>query len=63
MEREALQAYMEAWGACGDAELPTRFLLEGRIADEQRHVEELEKLTSERKASVTRERITLRQIS
>lgn len=63
MEREALQAYMEAWEACGDAELPTRFLLEGRIADEQRHVEELEKLTSERKASVTNERITLRQIS
>jgi bacterioferritin len=63
MEREALQAYLEAWEACGDGELPTRFLLEGRIADEQRHVEELEKLTSERKASVTRERITLRQIS
>lgn len=62
MEREALQAYMAAWEACGDAELPTRFLLEGRIADEQRHVEELEKLTSERKASVTKERITLRQI-
>jgi bacterioferritin len=62
MEREGLQAYMEAWAACEDAELPTRFLLEGRIADEQRHVEELEKLTSERKASVTKERITLRQI-
>src|ERR687894_1968785 len=54
MEREALKAYMEAWNACGDDELPTRFLLEGRIADEQRHVEELEKLTSERRASVTR---------
>jgi bacterioferritin len=63
MEREALQAYMEAWEACGDAELPTRFLLEGRIADEQRHVEELEKLTSERKSSISQERITLRQIS
>jgi bacterioferritin len=62
LERAALQAYMEAWRACGEDELPTRFLLEGRIADEQRHVEELEKLTSERKASVTRERITLRQI-
>ena len=62
MEREALQAYMEAWGACEDAELPTRFLLEGRIADEQMHVEELEKLTSERRSSVTKEKITLRQI-
>src|ERR671916_3453645 len=57
MEREALQAYMAAWEACGDDELPTRFLLEGRIADEQRHVEELEKLTSERRASVTKEKI------
>ena len=62
MEREALQAYMEAWNACGDDELPTRFLLEGRIADEQRHVEELEKLTSERRANVTKEKITLRQV-
>lgn len=62
MEREALEAYMAAWNACGDEELPTRFLLEGRIADEQRHVEELEKLTSERRASVTKEKITLRQV-
>jgi len=62
LEREALLAYMAAWNSCKDEDLPTRFLLEGRIADEQRHVEELEKLTSERKASVTREKITLRQI-
>ena len=62
MEREALQAYMDAWNACEDAELPTRFLLEGRIADEQKHVEELEKLTSERRASITKEKITLRQV-
>jgi bacterioferritin len=62
MEREALRAYMQAWEACGDEEMPTRFLLEGRIADEQRHVEELEKLTSERRANVTQEKITLRQI-
>ena len=41
MERESLQAYMYAWNACGDGELSTRFLLEGRIADEQLHVEEL----------------------
>jgi bacterioferritin len=62
LERAAMQAYMEAWRACGDTELPTKFLLEERIAQEQRHVEELEKLTSERTANVTKERITLRQI-
>ena len=63
LEREALQAYIDAWQSCADAELATRFLLEERIAEEQRHVEELEKLTSERRASVTKERITLRQVS
>lgn len=62
LEREAMAAYTAAWEACGDRDRPTRFLLEERIAEEQRHIEELEKLTSERKASVTRERITLRQI-
>lgn len=62
LERAAMQAYMEAWRACGDTELPTKFLLEERIAQEQRHIEELEKLTSERTANVTKERITLRQI-
>ncbi|MDX6694761.1 MAG: hypothetical protein QOF02_2364, partial [Blastocatellia bacterium] len=30
---------------------------------EQLHVDELEKLTSERKANVTTEKITLRQVS
>ncbi len=62
LERVAMQAYMDAWRACGEAELATKFLLEGRIAEEQRHIEELEKLTSERQASVTREKITLRQV-
>ncbi|HWW74952.1 MAG TPA: ferritin-like domain-containing protein [Pyrinomonadaceae bacterium] len=62
LEREALDAYMAAWRACTDAELGTRFLLEERIASEQKHVEEFEKLTSERRASVTRERITLKQV-
>ena len=62
MEREALQAYMDAWNACGDDELPTRFLLESRITDEQQHVEELEKLTSERRASITKEKITFSQV-
>jgi hypothetical protein len=38
-------------------------MLEERIAQEQIHIEELEKLTSERKANVTKEKITLRQIS
>ncbi len=63
LERAAMEAYMAAWRSCSDAELPTRFLLEERIASEQKHIEELEKLTSERKANVTKERITLRQIS
>ena len=62
LEREGIAAYMAAWESCGEQELPTRFLLEGRIAEEQIHIEELEKLTSERKASVTTEKITLRQV-
>jgi bacterioferritin len=63
LEREGIEAYIASWKACTDAELATRFLLEERIAEEQKHVEELEKLTSERKASISKERITLRQIS
>ena len=63
LEREAMQSYMNAWKSCTDAEMATRFLLEERIAEEQKHIEELEKLTSERKASITKERITLRQVS
>ena len=62
LERTALEAYTAAWRACTDAELATRFLLEERIASEQRHVEEFEKLTNERRANVTRERITLKQV-
>ena len=62
MEREALAAYMDAWAACGDQDHGTRFMLEERIAKEQLHVEELEKLTSERQASITNEKITLRQV-
>src|SRR5215210_7882253 len=63
LERTAMEAYMAAWRSCTDAELATRFLLEERIASEQKHLEEFEKLTNERRANVTRERITLRQIS
>jgi bacterioferritin len=63
LEREAMGAYMAAWAACGEEDLPTKFLLEEQIAEEQKHIEELEKLTSERKASAGKERIVLRQIS
>lgn len=62
LEREAIAAYKAAWEACTDVELATRFLLEERIAEEQLHIDELEKLTSERKANVTTEKITLRQV-
>lgn len=62
LEREALSAYMAAWESCKDDERPTRFQLEERIYQEQLHVDELEKLTSERKANVTKEKITLRQV-
>ncbi len=62
LEREALAAYMAAWESCKDDERPTRFQLEERIYQEQLHVDELEKLTSERKANVTKEKITLRQV-
>ncbi len=63
LEREALQAYMAAWESCGDEELPTRFQLEERLYQEQLHIDELEKLTSERKAGSVKEKITLRQVS
>ena len=63
LERDALAGYMEAWRSCGDEDLATQFWLEERIAEEQLHVEELEKLTSERTANVNAERIVLRQIS
>lgn len=63
LERNALAGYMEAWRSCGEEDLATQFWLEERIAEEQLHVEELEKLTSERTASVNSERIILRQVS
>ena len=62
LERTALEAYVAAWKSCTDAELGTRFLLEERIAEEQLHIDEFEKLTSERQANVTKEKITLRQV-
>jgi bacterioferritin len=63
LERAAMEAYMTAWASCDDKDLPTKFMLEEQIAEEQKHIEELEKLTSERKASAGKERIVLRQIS
>jgi bacterioferritin len=63
LERVAMDAYTASWKSCTDNELGTRFLLEERIAQEQLHIEEFEKLTNERRSSVTHERITLRQIS
>jgi hypothetical protein len=54
---------MAAWSSCGEDDLPTKFWLEGHIADEQVHIEELEKLTSERQARVNSERIVLREVS
>lgn len=63
LEREAMAAYMSAWRTCGEQDLPTKFWLEGQIADEQIHIEELEKLTSERQSRVNSERIVLREVS
>jgi bacterioferritin len=63
LEREAMAAYMAAWSSCGEEDLPQKFWLEGQISDEQMHIEELEKLTSERQAKAGNERIILREVS
>ena len=63
LERDAMNVYMAAWVSCDDSDLPQKFWLEERIADEQLHVEELEKLTSERTAKVNSEKIILREVS
>ena len=63
LEREAMAVYMAAWASCGEEDLPQKFWLEGQIADEQMHIEELEKLTSERTAKVNTEKIILREVS
>jgi bacterioferritin len=62
LEREAMTAYMAAWAACDDNDLPQKFWLEGQISDEQMHIEELEKLTSERVAMAGSEKIVLREV-
>ena len=63
LEREAMAAYMAAWASCDDSDMPQKFWLEERIADEQLHIEELEKLTGERNAKVNTEKIILREVS
>ncbi|HVE57310.1 MAG TPA: ferritin-like domain-containing protein [Pyrinomonadaceae bacterium] len=63
LEREAIAAYMAAWASCDDQDLPQKFWLEGQISDEQMHIEELEKLTSERTSKVNSEKIILREVS
>ncbi len=63
LEREAMAAYMAAWASCDDNDLPQKFWLEERIADEQLHIEELEKLTGERNTKVNTEKIILREVS
>lgn len=63
LEREAMSAYMNAWNACGEEDLPTKFWVEGHIAEEQLHIDELEKLTSERSVNVSSERIVLKEVS
>src|SRR5258708_7064771 len=50
LEREAMEAYKAAWASCDDSDMATRFLLEEQIASEQKHIDELEKLTSERQS-------------
>jgi bacterioferritin len=47
LEREALAAYLKAWEAA-ENNRPLRFWLEDIIRSEQLHIDELEKLSSER---------------
>lgn len=63
LERDAMAAYMAAWAACDDNDMAQKFWLEERIADEQLHIEDLEKLTSERISKVNSEKIILREVS
>jgi len=62
LEREAMAVYMAAWASCDEDDLPQKFWLEERISEEQQHIEELEKLTSERTAKVNAEKIVLKEI-
>lgn len=62
LEREALNTYMAAWASCDENDLPQKFWLEERISEEQIHIEELEKLTSERTARINAEKIVLKEV-
>jgi bacterioferritin len=62
LEREAMAVYMAAWASCDDDDLPQKFWLEEQISDEQMHIEELEKLTSERTAKVNADKIVLKEM-
>ena len=64
LEREAMEAYTKAWEAA-ESNRPLKFWLEDIIRSEQLHIDELEKLTSEREVRsdrVNRE-IRLRGVS
>ncbi len=63
LEREAIAAYMDAWAACDEEDMARKFWLEERIAEERTHIDELEKLTSDRLVTVSTERIVLREVS
>jgi bacterioferritin len=63
LERGAMAAYLEAWKSCDDADMAQKFWIEGQIAEEQEHIEELEKLTSERTSKISSERIVLKEVS
>lgn len=62
LEREAMWAYMDAWKSCDENDLPTKFWIEGQIAEEQMHVDELEKLALEREAKAAFEKTLLREL-
>ena len=55
LERDAMAAYMDAWRSCGDEDLATRFWLESQVVEEQTHIDELERLTSETERFVSKE--------
>lgn len=61
LEREAYDAYLKAWEISGEEDMATKFWLEEHIAEEKLHIEELEKLTSNRTATVDSERIVLKE--
>lgn len=63
LERDAMAAYTAAWRSCGEDDIPQKFWLEEQIAAEQMHIEELEKLTSERTSRINSEKIILREVS